>query len=722
MPSLTWSLPTAVLIVVCIKYRRLNWFFGGGIALLVILLKGNQLYEQSHAIFQFGEHVTISAKVGSYFKKINHGYEGTVEVLAIDGQKLNYFEQGQIRLINSFPLSVGDEVFARIKLKRISGWLNEAGFDKESFYFSQGWLARASVIGDVEVTKKSTSLKTYLFNQVSSDTSTLQHRGLIRALLFGVRDEIPKEIWFNLQRSGLGHLLAISGLHIGIAYFVGYALGLVGSRCSKQLVWMPIFLGCLAALFYAWLADFSLSTQRALTMCLFNVVLLYSRLRISVWIRLLSTLAVVLTVYPFSFMSSGFWLSFVAVAVLFYVIESTENNSILLRAVKIQFSLIILMGPVSALFFQGISLSGFLYNLVFVPWVSFVVVPFLMLASCLSLVGVGSGIWQLSSWLFKPVVFATQFATYGWLPISKAIWLILLSATMLLLLYQVVSRSFVPLLSAILASNLAIADLFKSQPDWRIDILDVGHGLAILIEQQGRVVVYDTGGVWLGGSVVESVISPVLTGRGVSKIEGLILSHQDSDHAGGKGILNHKYLPKWVRSSSPSSGEMPCESGVSWKWKALAFDVLWPPTMVSRAFNPHSCVIRVHDLESEHSVLLAGDIESVAEWLIVRQKGELLASDIIVVPHHGSSSSSIDKFVSSVQPEIAVASLAKSNQWQLPNPEVVNRYKKVGANWLDTAESGQVTIEFVNKSKKISTLRNSQSGRWYRQMLRNGVE
>ncbi len=132
--------------------------------------------------------------------------------------------------------------------------------------------------------------------------------------------------------------------------------------------------------------------------------------------------------------------------------------------------------------------------------------------------------------------------------------------------------------------------------------------------------------------------------------------------------------------------------------------------------------IRVHDLESEHSVLLAGDIESVAEWLIVRQKGELLASDIIVVPHHGSSSSSIDKFVSSVQPEIAVASLAKSNQWQLPNPEVVNRYKKVGANWLDTAESGQVTIEFVNKSKKISTLRNSQSGRWYRQMLRNGVE
>lgn len=382
------------------------------------------------------------------------------------------------------------------------------------------------------------------------------------------------------------------------------------------------------------------------------------------------------------------------------------------------------MGPLSALFFQGVSLSGVLYNLIFVPWVSLVIVPSLFITCMVSALGFSFAVtmWQLIDWMFNPIILATQFSSYGWLPISNSSWLGLISLAVVAVVYRVLSRGFFLIFSIVVATNLGLSSVFKKQPDWRVDILDVGHGLAILIEQKGEVVLYDTGSAWVGGSVAESVILPVLIRRGVNQIEGLILSHQDSDHAGGKDVIASVLKPNWIRASEFSVNHLPCEDGQSWRWGGLDFNVLWPPQTVSRSFNPHSCVIRIFDRENGHNILLTGDVENVVEWLLVRNNPSALASDIIVVPHHGSGTSSNKQFVSTVQPEFAIASLAKNSRWNLPSEDVVFRYENVGARWFDTGESGQISIEFINHSKKISSMRNRQSVRWYRQMLRNGVE
>ncbi|MCL9782308.1 DNA internalization-related competence protein ComEC/Rec2 [Vibrio sp. S4M6] len=728
LPSLEWSAPLVALLILCTKYRRLNWLLGVVLALLVILLKGNQMYAQSHAIFQQGSHVTISAQVGGYFKKINHGYEGTVRLISINGKRLNFFLQSDIRLISPTRINIGEDITAKVKLKHVYGWRNEAGFDRENYYFSQGWLARATVVGDMSVDDRdstsSAAIKRWLYNKIEEDIATLPHAGLIKALLFGVRDDIAKPIWINLRNSGLSHLLAISGLHIGIAYFIGFACGGVFSRLTRMLIWTPIILGVLFATGYAWLAGFTLSTQRALVMCLFNALLVLLRLHMGAFHRWLATLVVVLILYPFSVLSASFWLSFTAVAILFYVLQLTENDSVVLRAVKIQISLIIFMGPISAMLFQGNSLVSLVYNLVFVPWVSLVVVPAIFFSAVMSALSspYHSMLWQLCDWLLQPVTYAARYSGFGWFHLSQQQGTLILCAAFFLLSYYLFSRKFLPLLMILLLSNLGFVSSLKAPPDWKVDVLDVGHGLAILIEQKGQTVLYDTGAAWPNGSVAESVIVPILEQRGVSTLDGLILSHQDSDHAGGKETIINELKPRWVRSSAIGKGMLPCDSQHSWRWEELNFDVLWPPTTVSRAYNPHSCVIRISDKENSNSVLLTGDIETVVEWLLSQTGGDALASDILIVPHHGSDSSSTSQFVALVKPSVAIASLAKGNRWKLPNSSVVGRYQDLGATWLDTGENGQISIEIINNIFKISTYRHRQNVTWYRQMLRNGVE
>jgi competence protein ComEC len=255
--------------------------------------------------------------------------------------------------------------------------------------------------------------------------------------------------------------------------------------------------------------------------------------------------------------------------------------------------------------------------------------------------------------------------------------------------------------------------------------LDVGQGLAVLIEQEGAFVLYDTGPAWSTGSAEAFVISPLLQWFGAKQLDGLILSHLDNDHAGGRESIEQRWHPTWKYSSHRLNSYHPCVIGQDWDWKALHFSVLWPRDLTDVKDNQYSCVIRIEDRDNQHSVLLTGDVEAAAEFLMIKQNMEL-KSDVVIVPHHGSSSSSTQAFIDATSPRWAIASLSKGNQWGFPSQAVKERYKKSEVQWFDTGDYGQISLLFKRNEENIETQRLMNHPfsyePWYRQMLRKQVE
>ncbi|MDE1214539.1 DNA internalization-related competence protein ComEC/Rec2 [Vibrio aestuarianus] len=722
MPDWKWAIPFILTFILSIGSKKLRLLSGISVALLVIFTNGNLLHEQSNTIFQAGPNIIINAEVDSLFRQISYGYEGTVSIRSMNGQVLSAFLQPKVRLVAPLPLMIGDKVQFSVMVKPVFGRLNEAGFDLESYYLSQGIVARASVIANTSYYVESLSgLRMEWYQQIRAWLENAPNQGILLALTFGERGDISASQWQALRDSGLIHLIAISGLHIGIAFGFGYSLGLFLMRLHSRMLWAPFVIGSLCALFYAWLAGFTIPTQRALVMCLLNVAIVAFNVRINTLQRLLITLSVVLFIDPFASLSSSFWMSFAAISVIFYQLSlPTKSRPLLLRLVVMQVGLIFCMSPVTAYFFGGVSVSAALYNLLFIPWFSFVVVPAIFVALFFTALGAdfAATLWLWLSKLLVPVDWFTSFAGVSWITIS--------SDTLTLLCALLVILIFSPLMSVFTRgiSCLIVIAYWVSIPTpltWKVDVLDVGHGLAVLIEKGGHYVLYDTGSSWQGGDHIQSTVSPILTKRGVDQLDGLILSHMDNDHAGGRTEVERVWQPSWKRASQSLLDYQRCVAGETWQWQQLNFAVVWPPNLAKRAYNPHSCVVRVFDQNTGFSVLLPGDVDAISEWLLARTS-EDLHSTVMLVPHHGSRTSSIDALIKKVQPELVIASLAKGNRWQLPSPMVVERYRKNGAQWLDTGDAGQISITFIDEQYYVNSLRLSHSQPWYRQMLRNKVE
>lgn len=691
--------------------------------MITILIQGNLLVWQVDSLFRAGQNMTIKAEVEDFFQPLSNGYEGSVKVTEVNGIRFSYFQRPTIQLIVPRALQPGDVVEAPVQIKSIIGLNNEVGFDRERYALSQHRVARATIAkGASWLTITSYSLRSRLFTHLQQQFSEGPERALTLALAFGYRGDIDQTWWQALRNSGLAHLVAISGLHIGIAFSVGFWFGALLLRVSYRMALLPWILGSAAAFGYSWLAGFSITTERALIMCLLNVMLSLWQVRISIIGRLLLTLAVLLIWDPFAPLSVSFWLSFIAVsAVLTYLARQTVTASWGWQVIKMQGWLTICMLPATVGFFDGMTPVSAFYNLVFVPWFSVLVVPLILIGLVLASIApnVSFGLWTGVEWTLKPAIYAIELADEWWWPIG-GIWLFRAS---LLCLYAL----FWTLLShqgrwgcAILCVAITMSEThWEKLHRWRLDVLDVGHGLAIMMEQKRRVVFYDSGPAWEGGNVAESIILPLLRQRNVDGVDGIILSHLDSDHAGGWRTIAAEWQPEWIRSSQHSAPFSLCVEGQKWDWNLLEFEVLWPLQSVTRAYNLHSCVIRIYDPVSQLRVLLTGDIEALVEWILIRQP-ERLRSDIVIVPHHGSKTSSIAPFTQAVEARYAIASFALGNRWNLPASQVVQRYQESGSLWLDTAHQGQITLRVEGEHWWIESRR--QSDAWYRHLLRKRVE
>ncbi|GMQ47062.1 hypothetical protein VB10N_20610 [Vibrio sp. 10N] len=329
-------------------------------------------------------------------------------------------------------------------------------------------------------------------------------------------------------------------------------------------------------------------------------------------------------------------------------------------------------------------------------------------------------LWRLLDVALLPLEFALRYASQFWFDISAAGLVTLLPMVALVFTYRWLSTPAV--CSVILLTFLAALSANR-KPQISVQFLDVGHGLAVAIIQGDEAVIYDTGSANEHFSMVDSVVTPNLIAVGVSRIEGLILSHADNDHAGGEEALIRRWSPSWVRRPEGKSVDSQCIRGTQWYWKAIKFSVLWPPKRVQRAYNPHSCVVLVTYRERQQAkrLLLTGDIEKVSEILLSRQLAPL-AIDVMSVPHHGSKTSSSPFLHRTIRANYAVASTRFQSRWALPNPVVREKYRGNGSVWFETGVNGQVNFDFSGQEIIVSTVRSEYLDPWYRQMLRSRVE
>ncbi|MFV0576787.1 MAG: DNA internalization-related competence protein ComEC/Rec2 [Vibrio sp.] len=820
MPPLIGLVPIVFLffILCCKKITQLtqgfysflfNWLKGVLFGCVFVILHGNHYRYVTETLFAQGEQIVVQASVEDF---VQTSEQGTTLLISINGinqpsiskaldakspktskiipiffrPKVHAF-LGVIESNSGAQSSVSQQQFVpklgecwqwQLRVKPVIGKRNDAGFDSERHYVSNQWHGKAVIQPQTAKQLNLTdcySWRLWIHQKVAGYLNDLPAKPFILALTFGDRRGISSQQWKQLRNSGLAHLMAISGLHIGLALSFGWLIGrglksiisLVLSRIGKSSIsrmncirFLPFICSFMLACSYAYLAGFSLPTQRALIMGSLVLLTFAARIHWSVWQLFLHSLLLILIVWPFSILQASFWLSFLAVAMIFFALwfyvrpeklptfvskerknakEKGGSNYLapvypwLLRFKKIliiQLGLFIGLSFLNILIFGGISWLSPLFNLAAIPWVSIVTVPLIFMAlACTLLLSVWGetpvwidAIWKSVDLSLQPILWMLERSDGAWLPLSVdwvwlSVWLVI-AITSWYFRFR-----FLGLAATIVISVLYFFPI-KPLPIWQVKILDVGQGLAVLIQKDQQSILYDTGIAWEDGSIVRSIIEPVLNKQGQQQLSGMIISHSDSDHAGGRKDVEQDLTPKWIRSSELGKQDQPCIKGQQWTWNGLHFEALWPPKMVKRAYNPHSCVVRISD--GRFSLLLTGDVDRISEILLSREAAKPV--DVILVPHHGSDTSSSQTLLNAFQPKLAIASVSLDNQWSLPSQRVKQRYLKSGSEWLDTAHSGQITLSIWSDSWKVEQKRSNikgsfyQNEAWYRQIVRNGLE
>ncbi|HYD34186.1 MAG TPA: DNA internalization-related competence protein ComEC/Rec2, partial [Methylophilaceae bacterium] len=410
---------------------------------------------------------------------------------------------------------------------------------------------------------------------------------------------------------------------------------------------------------------------------------------------------------PWAVLSAGFWLSFGAVAIIAYALGGRIKRPYWLKeAIQVQWAISLGLVPLLLIMFNQISLISPLANALAIPLVSLVVVPLTLAGSLLQLewllnlahASITACMLFLEVLVIWPVTTWQQQAPPPWamfLAVGGVLWMLLPRGFPMRWLGLV---TFMPLLLVRTAS--------VPEGAMKVAVLDVGQGLAVVVRTAGHALLYDTGPRYSAQSDSGGrIVVPFLRGEGVKSLDGMVVSHDDNDHAGGMSSVLAQVPVRWVQSSLPQERMLglpdtihqPCIAGRSWTWDRVQFDMLHPTE--SRDGNRDkdndlSCVLRVSSQYG--SLLLPGDVERSAEHALLRTP--MPSSDVLVVPHHGSKTSSTEPFVRKVKPRVAIFAVGYRNRFGHPKEDVVDRYRLIGSDIYRTDQDGALLIDFGQQS------------------------
>jgi len=620
-------------------------------------------------------------------------------------------------------LAPGDRWRLSVRLKRPRGRVNPAGFDYEGWLFHNGIAATGYVVrgaGNRLLERARgvglTALRAGTARTVGERLAGEPMAAIIAALAVGDRAAMTNAQWRVLRVTGTSHLMAISGLHVGlVAGLVYFAVARLWCLAVAPVIWLAApraaaYAALAAATGYASLAGFTLPTQRALVMLAVVLGAIIACRRVPSSTSLCLALAAVLLLDPFAVVSAGFWLSFAAVAVILWgmtgrVAEACVSRPRRLwwRWGRVQWLVAVGLAPLTIGVFDEYPLLAPVANLLAVPWAGLVLVP-LVLVSVVLLVpspALGGAVLELARhaadilWWFLERLAALDLGVRPDGPVSPlALWAACLGVCVLLAPRAVPGRW----LGALWLCPLLLASgPTPGRGDVWLTLLDVGQGLAAVVRTRRHVLVYDAGpsypGTPGGFDAGRDVVAPYLIGRGVGRIDRLIISHEHSDHAGGApGLLARipaadilSNVPEWRATAKP------CRAGARWHWDGVDFVLLHPVSGDDPHGNDGSCVLKIEAPGGR--LLLPGDAERRAEGAMLARAGEWLRSEVLVVGHHGARTSSTAPFLDAVMPEVAVFSLGYRNRFGFPHQEVVRRFESRGVRMFDTARDGAITVE-----------------------------
>jgi len=630
-------------------------------------------------------------------------------------------------------LRPGERWRLTVRLQRPHGNANPHGFDYEAWLLGQGIRATGYVRAEPGNARLDAFVATpghvvercrdLLRARILAALDGKPYAGVIVALVVGDQRGIEQPDWDVFNRTGVSHLVAISGLHITmVAGMAAVAMSQLWRRSFFTRAQLPLLLpaqkvaaiaGAAAALLYVLLAGFGVPAQRTLYMLAVVAAALWMGRQTSVSHILCLALGLVVLLDPWAVLWPGFWLSFGAVGVILYAgVGRTQAaagwQGSLRLAARTQYAVTLGLVPLTLLLFSQVSLVGPLANALAIPVVSFVVTPLALAGSLLPAPLAGPIL------LAAHAVLALLARALGWLAgLPLAVWSApapppwLFALALLGTAWMLAPRGW-PHRWAGAAAWLPLFLLQPSHPapgSFSVTAFDVGQGMALLVETRGHRLLYDTGPQYAPGQDAGSrVLLPYLRARGIRRLDSLVVSHSDVDHAGGALTLLDA-LPVDSVSSSLGAGHRivqaarrhaRCVAGQRWEWDGVVFEVLQPaPASYQDSdlkANARSCTLRI--AAKGRAVLLAGDIEAAQEAALVSGSPDKLRADVLLAPHHGSGTSSSPAFLAAVQPAIGVFQVGYRNRYRHPKKEIFERYGELQIRRLRTDDAGAITFEF----------------------------
>lgn len=647
---------------------------------------------------------------------INQLHEKTlkfdVEISEYDGKRLKHHPKVRLYWKNaSVRLKEDDKLCGTVKLKHPWRLANPGGFDQEKQYFLEGICAQGKLlkIADYQITNKRTLARwrQHLNDRMQEMLDKKPFLGVIQATTVGIYQNIPSEQWKVFQATGTTHAIAISGLHISfIAMIFGNFITLLVKRFYVLTSIFPAkCYGAIAALIsafcYSAIAGFSIPTQRAFIMIAVSLSALLKRQPVLSWNGLALAWLGILCLDPLATLQMGFWLSFGCVSALIYGGSHVNSLSVWQKYVIPQCVVFIGLLPLCSFYFQQVPLLSPIANMIAVPIIDIVVVPASLIGLLLMEIFPRCGLLCFS--------IAHELLVVIW-------WLLEKIACLPFNIWQQGEIPLIYLSFALIASLFLLAPkglpgkrfcwlgflpmIFYHKPslhygECHFTLLDVGQGLAAVIQTQHHTLLYDAGPLYgKAGNAGDRVIIPFLHSRHIKKLDKVIISHSDLDHRAGLKGLRH--WPKGeILSSEPERLDQfsrVCVAGESWEWDGVVFTLLSPSSKLKDTKrNNLSCVLKV--ATKHHSILLTGDIEQRAEKRLLTEMSAALQSTILVVPHHGSLTSSSISFVEKISPQYALFPVGIANQYGFPKPAVLKRYEEVGSQNLLSWQTGALMFE-----------------------------
>lgn len=635
------------------------------------------------------------------------------------------------------PVRAGERWQFAVRLRRPHGLINPHGFDYEAWLLERGIGATGYVVARGVPMRLAEfvprpgyaieRLREILRDKFRRDLPDHRYAGVLIALAIGDQRAIAPDDWRIFTRTGVNHLMSISGLHVTmVSGLVALAAFWLWRRSAALTLRLPArkaaaVAGFSAALVYCLLAGFAVPAQRTLYMVGVAAGALWLDRMQSASKVLSLALLVVLIADPWAVNSPGFWLSFGAVAAIFYSGAGIQDRGDWLRAwARMQWAVTIGLAPLLLVLFKQVSLISPIANAVAIPVVSFVVTPLALTSTFWP----GDTFARLAHWVFEWLMMFI-----GWLAgLPGAVWqqhapvwwtlLLALIGIAWILLPRGAPARYAGVLLLLPLFVVTPAPLMRGSA--QVTFLDVGQGLATVVRTARHTLLYDSGPAY--GSQAdagERVVVPFLRGEGIGALDAIVVTHEDSDHSGGAATVARtiptRLLLTSVNGTHPVRDlvpyRLPCYAGQHWTWDGVEFAILYPPADryddVRAKSNARSCVLRVQTAYG--AVLLTADIEAHDELALIAS-GQPLAARVALVPHHGSQTSSTPRFVAAMGAEHAVFSVGHGNRFGHPKADIFARY--AGARRWRTDRDGAVSLLFGPHGLVVESQRERERRYW----------